>query len=411
MHEHLKSDDDLFPRPQPDGLPPINPTMRVWKTDRLSEADRLCIEEIIRSNPLISEDEISRLAAQAIERQPQATVSTTHTGDPEMPAANDESDEYDPAVLDRLLAALDEPPSSSSKPTDESRSTNSATTEPAPPSIPTGESPTPRAFPVGASDPYQFIPLDLIDKTREEVSTASTESILKLLADVSREYDGLRKLSAIWDARERACALSIVLNERSDNSPRFRPMSVPPKFIKGSDYDIASVWLARDRQVIDLHWLFLQASAVPGETYAPLFRAETFDFALAAKIAATNWKAETKAKEIGHGEFTELLCGSLCTRHGRERWRTIREGEDRVRRLLSDKVRDPRSRVQVNDVSNWISVYRALMIGRSSPTLAREALKWMGRPQLAPSTLKDKLNTLRRWGLDMRGKREGPSVE
>lgn len=147
-----------------------------------------------------------------------------------------------------------------------------------------------------------------------------------------------KALSAIWQRiashhnddylamRPHVCAINIELNHRGRLAPRVRPtrkklMSRDPRQVGNFAGDRKEAWKSRDRQVIDLHWVYCRNSATNRQfrpkrlkqEIAPLCWNETFDFELASQFACEKMYAQTKAENLRLSRFWELELSTLCT--------------------------------------------------------------------------------------------------
>ncbi|MYM42209.1 hypothetical protein, partial [Duganella qianjiadongensis] len=92
------------------------------------------------------------------------------------------------------------------------------------------------------------------------------------------------------------------MNLRQRHAPRFRPQPPLPQKAKS----IAEQNLARDRQVIDLHWRAnsINKPMVSVSKFEGIFDSEAFNFKLASNFAQLDWRQQTK---VIHLRLTEEM--------------------------------------------------------------------------------------------------------
>lgn len=127
--------------------------------------------------------------------------------------------------------------------------------------------------------------------------------------------------------RRDICALHIEMNLRQHHAPRFRPLSGLPKKAEGNDEET----LARDRQVIDLHWRANSTDKpmIPVADFPGIFDNERFDFDLAARFAELTWRQQTKTIHLHLTDDMQWEHAIIQAPSIRDKWRTIERGDVR----------------------------------------------------------------------------------
>ncbi|MBT3045010.1 MAG: hypothetical protein KME67_19300 [Candidatus Thiodiazotropha sp. (ex Codakia orbicularis)] len=217
---------------------------------------------------------------------------------------------------------------------------------------------------------YLFVDDSVIETYREKLNAVDNVRLINAV----RKHNSNSVHSSIKlyrDIRDNYCALNIVLNERRAIAPIFRLFRKPNRN-KGLSND--EVLLARDRQVIDLHYLFVnhRDSVNPNdEQYRPLFESDEFNSELASEFASLKWKSGTKAqrslklKSSIQEELWILREKKIADRH-RGVIRSIEKMKYQIHEL-SDK---PASRLRHEEIPNRVEEFTCLKYGRGSVAVA-----------------------------------------
>lgn len=227
---------------------------------------------------------------------------------------------------------------------------------------------------LAASPKYQFLAL-----VPHQVKSRSTPELLRLLTSASfgiasdgerRNYEEIRRFF---------CVANIELNLRREVAPRFRDMRRPQH--KGLSAE--EVLLSKDRQVIDLHWLFCRGvrRTADSKEFEDLLKTKEFDFELASRFAAAKWTAEHKAGllSLKKNEVWELA--TIQSKQTRDRFRIIMEGRDNSGKVVEMGAKQVRNYLEESVENNpqnekyidsWVKLWICKkMIGNSPSVLER----------------------------------------
>ncbi|MEQ1934089.1 MAG: hypothetical protein ABL962_09445 [Fimbriimonadaceae bacterium] len=198
--------------------------------------------------------------------------------------------------------------------------------------------------------------------------------------------------------RNQLCAISIALNERGWPAPRFRPMRKPTrgKWLVGDE----SV-LSNDRQVIDLHWLRLNDAPAPHPTHRWLVESEPFDYSRASRFVKKRGYAKDKVRVLRLTESQQLLLGVLQDEATRDRWSTIEKAAERAENSLRSYVEIDSSRLNVNDIPDRVTAFKALAISRGNVGLASRIYRRVANKELSNALMRRRLKILSRAGVKL----------
>ncbi|MBU9415468.1 hypothetical protein KTE23_02590 [Burkholderia multivorans] len=161
------------------------------------------------------------------------------------------------------------------------------------------------------------------------------------------------------------CQLALALNRRGNIAPRFRPIPSPGFRCRTGSVDEQ---LGRDRQVLDLHWLYENGHCrkVDSREFRDLFATAPFDFQLASNFACKNWTSEKKLAALGVERDREAELAAIQTEQLRMRWRGIDRKEHQWRTQLGNALRRrPNLRCHID---GWIRVRVAMeLLGVDAP--------------------------------------------
>jgi hypothetical protein len=158
--------------------------------------------------------------------------------------------------------------------------------------------------------------------------------------------------------------------------------------------------MSNDMKVIDLHWLHCAGvrSEVKDYEFRNLFATDNFDFDLASRFVATNWKTESRvAKILVLADVEQWQVKKLASPAVDAQWkRVVDEALTVEQRLKSAACRRPRLAPEIHDYALlWIA---EAICGNAGQRLVGLVHGWQkGARPLAPSTLSSKLKTMRRW--------------
>lgn len=236
------------------------------------------------------------------------------------------------------------------------------------------------------------------------------EQVLQEMAGLTKRYNSGESYSTLRNDYLRA---SLELNKHGLIAPAFRHQPKIPyyKNKRNSDHEQLLV----DQIIIDCHWLHCKGYCVNCKhvEYDDLFdrTAKPFDFDLAFKFAANNWKRAFRANEmLGLTQFQQFQMLQLCSQENRDHWKRLVDGDCDS----ASKVRIPAEMVSVKrainawaerkpQISDQRGIYGALwlsreLLGRDAPVRQIGALTAMmtGTNQRDDKTIRGKLVSLDR---------------
>lgn len=173
-----------------------------------------------------------------------------------------------------------------------------------------------------ATFPYAFPASD--ERKYEHCTNAALDELLASLI----KHGNLSMPAPCYSAvRDEICAVHIEMNLRQQHAPRFRPQPrLHRKIGVGGETD-----LARDRQVIDLHWR-AHSSEKPLASvhdYPGIFENAPFDFEMASRFALLDWKSQTKVIHLHLTDDMQWEQALLQHPNIRDKWRTVEKGDVR----------------------------------------------------------------------------------
>lgn len=191
--------------------------------------------------------------------------------------------------------------------------------------------------------------------------------------------------------------LGLALNRRGKIAPRFRPLPKPAHTCAAGGPDEV---LARDRQVIDCHWLHERGHRYVIDTeldFRELFTGESFDFKGAAEFARAKWTGERKLQALGIDDVLAAELAALQTDTIREKWKRIDRSKAAWRSALNNATR--RQRNVRSHIDDWIDVRVAMeLIGLDAPAheLASLVARMRGTKPIDVRGMKRKVDTIKK---------------
>jgi hypothetical protein len=238
-----------------------------------------------------------------------------------------------------------------------------------------------------------------IDKYQEKASKELLE-ILGKLSYTSRNEAG--EPAPYFEVRDELCAISLLLNERGDYAPKVRYMRVPPSVRKlSTKYTADEQALSNDRQIIDLHWLYLKqvpVMDVPGYE-GMLNTGLEFDWLRTSLFVARVGSTEKKAMLLGLTEFDQLQLAAIQTKAVSDRWRTIREGQRSKMGMIRTAASAANARLDAQAIARLPEIYLALRVARGSSGMAADAYRWIAGQTISKKEMSRRLLWMRRLGL------------
>ncbi|KVE59126.1 hypothetical protein [Burkholderia vietnamiensis] len=198
--------------------------------------------------------------------------------------------------------------------------------------------------------------------------------------------------------RVRICQLSLALNRQGKIAPRFRPLPKPAHVCATGSPDEV---LARDRQVIDFHWLHEREHRYVIDTeldFQELFTAESFDFKGAANFASAKWTSERKLKALGIDVATAAELAAIQSDATREKWKRLDRSKAAWRSKLTNATR--RQRNVRSHIEGWIDVCVAMdLLGRDAPPheLASLVARMHGNKPIDVRAMKRKVDAIEKY--------------
>jgi len=240
------------------------------------------------------------------------------------------------------------------------------TTKPAPNPIEKhGSTATPKEYEFPINDPALL-------RIQNNLKHLGSKELLELLRRITHE-----KMSSTGDyvpferSRPMICAISLLLNEKAEIAPRFRPIRKLRKFNTRDARNFSN-----DLQVIDLHWLSLHGTTAPERQWKSMIQPK-LDFKKAARFVEQLKTAANKTDALGLAERTQLMLSVIQSKAVADRWQTIVKGARAVEVALHAIAAKKSSRLDEATIPDRCNEYVALRIGRGSPTAAAEVLPFI----------------------------------
>lgn len=176
--------------------------------------------------------------------------------------------------------------------------------------------------------------------------------------------------------REEYCAINIEMNLRQRHAPQFRPMEKLNKIPANDD----EILMARDRQVIDIHWRAYSADKpfTASYKYPTIFDNAPFKFAIAERLAIVNLSPQNKVIDLGLSSSMQLEHAILKESKFRDQWRTICFGDQKgdhvrqkgaihIERIIRDAIDDSATPINVNHIPGMMIAWKARELVGKSP--------------------------------------------
>lgn len=205
---------------------------------------------------------------------------------------------------------------------------------------------------------YRFPVLGSIDNLKKIVAKAKSEIKLE-----KKNLTGKVKKKEYDEIRSEHCAANIQRNFIGVRAPAFRSgRKARPAHIfkKGEEYP--DYELSNDRQVIDLHWLFLHHKNeidTSDEDFGALYERDDFDFELASEIVNKKGGGKLKANILGLSSDTQL---EMATIHEP----SIRKFKKQVlgveRKEAIKRIRNKGKQLDKEGANKWANMYVALRL-------------------------------------------------
>lgn len=202
------------------------------------------------------------------------------------------------------------------------------------------------------------------------------------------------------------CAISIEMNLRQKQAPRFRPT----KALAHKPPTAGELNMALDRQVIDLHW-HAHTPDCTSETiddYPYIFDTDPFDFELASEFAMEKWGAPAKALKLHLSNDQQWRSAVIQSKKIRERWRVISRGDlcggiikqagaPQIESRLRDAIVMSRNPSNLKDLPGMVKTWLARKIVGESPSQVSTMISLMtGERKRDPSSVAKTMKTIDR---------------
>lgn len=223
-----------------------------------------------------------------------------------------------------------------------------------------------------AIDEYSFCNTSarysLIKRKLETASDSCLLSILQVASDRTSNFEIYTKVSS---RREVRAIAHIILNERGI-APEFRDAKSGVTH-KAKDFP-DEVQESNDRQIIDLHWLFLhhRNQINPTDWNKPMFNGECFDFDEASRFVSNARFVTLKIKRLGIPIKIQKLLLALREQDILTIQKKVRSKTADVREMLINKINEPKSRLPKEKLETICAASRCLLLANGSPSDAIE---------------------------------------
>jgi hypothetical protein len=160
--------------------------------------------------------------------------------------------------------------------------------------------------------------------TQRNYSSVSDAELIETLSKlVTRAFRGSAPLGYAV-ARNDICAINLEMNIRQRIAPRFRPLQKLERKPRPGD----ETEMARDRQVIDLHWRAFSSSKPHAavQNYPGIFDAPDFSLAMAERFALEEWNMGAKSVHLHLTEEMQWEHAVIQAKSIRDKWRAIEFG-------------------------------------------------------------------------------------
>ncbi|MDY7566283.1 hypothetical protein RGU44_14680 [Pseudomonas sp. 5C2] len=194
--------------------------------------------------------------------------------------------------------------------------------------------------------------------------------------------------------------LSFLLNLDRKIAPRYRPLPSPPF----APTNHGEVLMGRDRQFVDLHWLFCRGheAVVSSKIYEKLFSDEEIFLALAGRFCSETWHGGTKINALNISDATQWQLACLQSEKIRNRWRVIESGDVRGGHVKVIGARQARLNMEDSIISqprfatcieSWVTVWMAAKVADETQTSLCKVYELMTGALMDRKGLNSKLKT------------------
>lgn len=247
---------------------------------------------------------------------------------------------------------------------------------------------------------YSFPETEDLQIEYRQLSNADLRARLEQLL-CRRDSDG--RLISYLEIRDECCAIGEVMNCRGIQPPRCRPLRSLPKLPAGGKYSAVETVMARDRQVLDLHWLHCNGKRdrLGHKAFADLFAGDDFDFDLASVFASKGWNLASKTvKVLNLLDFEQVQMAYFRMKHIDDAWRNAETSMNTTvaKRLREWAIKEPGFAVHTEGLKQlWLAERMAAVVGITGQKIIGQIYGWlMNEEPLAKATLSAKLKRMKR---------------
>lgn len=217
------------------------------------------------------------------------------------------------------------------------------------------------------------------------------------------QRDSNGRLISYMEIRNECCAIGEVMNHRRIQPPKLRPQRCLPKLPKGEKYSTVDTVMARDRQVLDLHWLHCNGKRdrLGHKAFADLFEGDDFDFDLAGVFACKGWSMASKTvKALDLDDFEQIQMAYFRMKHIDDAWRNAENSMNTTiaKRLRKATFKEPDFAQHIEGLKQlWLAEKMSQTAGIAGQKIIGQIYGWlMNEEPLSKATLHAKLKRMRR---------------
>jgi hypothetical protein len=206
---------------------------------------------------------------------------------------------------------------------------------------------------------------------KNKLDTGSDKTLIRIL-QLASDRSAYCKTFDNQDKRRLVRAIiHIILNERGI-APEFRDAKSGVTHKAKNFPEEAEE--SNDRQIIDLHWLFLhhRNQISPTDWNKPMFNRECFDFDEASRFVSNARYVNLKIKRLGIPIKIQKLLLALREQDVLTIQKKVRSKTADVREMLINKINEPKSRLPKDKLDAICAASRCLLLANDSPSDAVE---------------------------------------
>lgn len=240
----------------------------------------------------------------------------------------------------------------------------------------------------------------IVQKTRIEVSPQTSEDLLGILGRLLKAPEKASgKPLPYAKVRHHVVAISMLLNERQQCPPRFRPSRKMPKRSIGAKWDDETSILSNDRQVLDLHWLACSGVVLrPTEKWQKLFSADGLQFDAASEFVATVGEPANKIRELRIHDAEMRQLSVIQPKEMRDRWRDVRLRADEEDARFREWLEKNKNRAKVTQ-DELVNDFLVLGLVGDRYTEAAKLATLVAGKTIAPKIMQRRFDLFKKMGL------------